>query len=91
MATENGLGQEDADWKWLDNDIGSARHNLSQKHLVECRGKDWDDCKATPECHSTVVAQAPESNQTWEKACRNRYLLVTEQQGDNESFYNYSA
>ena len=49
----------------------------------------WDECKATEECHDVNVGMAANEMRHWFKACRNKHLLVTEQQEEGETFRNY--
>jgi hypothetical protein len=74
-ATENGS----ATLTWLQGEsIGEKRHDLEAKHKVNCRGLSWTQCTETPECHDVTVGMAPARTQHWNKACRNKHLLVTE-------------
>ena len=74
-ATENGKTKLTyLQPRWL----GKRRHDLEDKHAVNCRGLNYYDCRATPECHEVTVGMAPASVQHWHKACRNKHLLVSE-------------
>jgi len=87
-ATENGS----TELKWLSGEeTGLQRHALEAKHEVDCRGLEYETCRATDECHEVTVGMAPTAVQHWLKACRNKHLLVSEQQNEGETFRNYEA
>lgn len=86
MATENGT----TNLKFLDPQNPIDRLYLEPKHKVICRNKTTRECLDNQEnCAGRVVAKAPESTIHVEKSCRNKHLLVSEQQLPGETFTNY--